>query len=60
MTVYELNRDQLTALKQDYWCKCHPVTYWGELAEIDELVSDAKICAEYADMIFCAEDFCAA
>ena len=60
MKVYELNRDQLTELKQDYWCKRHPVTYWGELAVIDELVSDAKVYAEYADMDFCAEDFCAA
>ena len=44
MTVSELNREQLTQLKGRYYEDNHPegVSY-GELADIDNLVTDIKI-----------------
>lgn len=60
MDVTKLRRDQLTELKRNYYChELHPdegVSY-GELAEIDCLVSDDTIFEEYADMDFSMDDF---
>ena len=58
MTIQELNRDQLEQLKQHYYEEMHPegVSY-GELAAIDELVSDAEIMEHFAGVEFVEEDF---
>ena len=61
MTVRELNRDQLIELKQAYLTQKldeqgEGISY-GELAEADELVSDAEIFEEYAGTDFVPDDF---
>ena len=58
MTVYELTREQLMQLKQAYYEEQHPegVSY-GELADIDELVTDEEIQAEYDGVMFGEDDF---
>lgn len=58
MTVYELTREQLMQLKQAYYEEQHPegVSY-GELADIDELVTDEEIQAEYDGIMFSEDDF---
>lgn len=59
MTVNELSRDQLQQLKQAYYMTKHEeqgVSY-GELADIDELVTDSEIIEEYAGVTFSADDF---
>lgn len=58
MSVKELNREQLTELKQNYYCNVlgNNVSY-GELADIDNLVSDNEIFEEYEHITFVAEDF---
>lgn len=61
MTIKELNREQLTAVKQNYYIQKQAengagVSY-GELATIDELVTDAEIFEEYAATIFTPDDF---
>ena len=60
MNVKELSRNQLTELKQNYYNDRHPegVSY-GELAGIDELVTDAEIFDEYAGTDFTEDDFAA-
>lgn len=61
MTVYELNRDQLTELKQNYYTQLldergeSPSQY--ELANIDDYVSDETIYKYYEDTYFSADDF---
>lgn len=58
MTVQELNREQLEQLKRQYYDDRHPegVSY-GELASIDELVSDAEIMEHFAGVEFVEDDF---
>lgn len=58
MTVYDLSRAQLIQLKAAYYDQQHPegVSY-GELAAVDDLVSDDTILAEYAGVDFVEEDF---
>jgi hypothetical protein len=58
MNVHELSREQLTQLKEHYYNDRHPegVSY-GELADIDELVSDDEVFTEYEDTIFVPDDF---
>ena len=60
MDVRELNREQLTELKQNYYChELHEdegVSY-GELAAIDELVSDEEVFEFYEGTSFCNDDF---
>ena len=60
MDVTKLRRDQLTELKCNYYChELHPdegVSY-GDLAEIDCLVSDDTIFEEYAGVDFSMDDF---
>ncbi len=57
MRVNELTRDQRTQLKQSYYCEHNENVSWGELAEIDALVSDDTINKEYAHTTFVEEDF---
>ena len=58
MTVYDLNRDQLTELKQHYYAeKTGEELSYGELAEIDDLVSDREVQEYYSDTSFVMDDF---
>lgn len=58
MTVYELNRDQLEELKQRYYMDhVNENPSYGELAEIDDLVSDEEVYEEYAGTDFVVDDF---
>jgi hypothetical protein len=58
MTVHDLNREQLTEIKERYYIDHHPdgVSY-GELADIDELVSDDEVFTEYEEIEFVPDDF---
>ena len=61
MTIQELNREQLTQVKQAYYMRKleeqgQGVSY-GELANINELVTDAEIFEAEAGTIFTSEDF---
>lgn len=58
MTVYDLNRDQLQQLKQQYWIERNdeePDYY--TLANIDDYVSDDEIYDWWGDTEFVPEDF---
>lgn len=59
LSVRDLNRDQLTQIKQTYYVMKHESTgtSYGELAAINELVSDAEIFKEYDGTIFYKDDF---
>lgn len=70
MTVYELTRDQLIQLKQNYmieladsgeFAEVMGVDYdapsWGELAWADDIIPDHVIFEHYADTIFVEDDF---
>ena len=59
MSVKELNREQLTELKQIYYCEEYIKNNasYGELADIDNLVSDNEIYEYYNDTMFVEEDF---
>ena len=61
MTVYDLNRDQLTEVKQrmlmeQYDLRGETPSY-GELADVDDLISDEEVYAEYAGTEFVPDDF---
>lgn len=63
MTTYELTRDQMIQLKQNYICEladeaCEQVSY-DDLANADELVPDALIHAYCDGTLFTADDFAA-
>ena len=57
MSVKELTREQLIELKQRYYTERNENVSYGELANIDNLVSDNEIFEEYGDITFVAEDF---
>lgn len=61
MTINELNREQLTQVKQKYYTDKQAEkgagVSWGELAQIDELVTDAEIIAEFSGVNFVPDDF---
>lgn len=57
MSVKELTREQLIELKQRYYTERNENVSYGELADIDNLVSDNEIFEEYGDITFVAEDF---
>ena len=58
MTAQELNRDQLIQLKARLYEDQHPegVSY-GELADVDDLISDAEAFDYFAGVVFVPEDF---
>ena len=58
MNVKELSRAQLLQLKANYYDDHHPegVSY-GELAEIDSLVSDEEVIEAYDGVNFVEDDF---
>ena len=60
MKVTELNKEELEELKQHYYCHVlheNDGVSYGELASINELVSDEEIFEYYSDTVFVAEDF---
>lgn len=58
MSVEELSREQLIELKQNYYCNVlNNNASYGELADIDNLVSDEEIFKEYSGVIFTNDDF---
>ena len=61
MKVTELTRDELTELKTRYYSDLlderGETPSYGELAQIDELVTDEEVYQEYADVDFVKEDF---
>ena len=58
MSVYELSREQLTELKQSYYCDLYDgkIT-WDEWACVDEFVSDEEVFAAYENTDFVNDDF---
>ena len=57
MNVYDLNEEQLTQLKQHYYTERNNNVSYGELACIDDLVSDEEVFEEYSNTFFVDEDF---
>ena len=59
LSVRQLDRDQLTKIKQAYYILKNESTgtSYGELAAINDLVSDAEIFTEYDGVIFYKDDF---
>lgn len=61
MTVHQLTPHQLEELKQTYLTQKNEAngegTSYGELADVDNLVSDEEIFAEYEDTDFVPDDF---
>lgn len=57
MTFKELNRNQIEQLKQRYYCDRNENVSYGELANIDELVTDREVEEEFGDITFTEEDF---
>ena len=61
MTINELNREQLTQVKQNYYTQKQAEkgkgVSWGELAQINDLVTDAEIIAEFSGVDFVPDDF---
>lgn len=60
MNVDELSSNQLTELKQLYYCdvvRADESVSLGELCDIDRLVSDEEVKEYYAGTHFAAEDF---
>ena len=57
MSVYELTRNQLIQLKQDYLCSTQKTTYMSDLADADILVSDKTIFDAYGHFNFTTDDF---
>ncbi|MBO7509942.1 MAG: hypothetical protein J6T35_02055 [Bacteroidales bacterium] len=71
MNVTDLNREQLTELKQNYLCQLadegmfaemlnvdYDAPSWGDLANADEIVPDDVIFEHYRDSDFVEDDFC--
>ena len=61
MSITDLNREQLTELKQAYLTELLDrdglEPSWGELADADRLIPDAEIFEAYEGFIFSPGDF---
>ena len=57
MTVYDLNRDELTMLKQQYLQEKQGNISYEELAFIDDYVSDDEVYTAYTGVQFSVDDF---
>lgn len=61
MKVTELNKDQLTELKERFYtekqAKLGNGVSYGELANIDNLITNDEIMQEYDDTTFSNDDF---
>lgn len=61
MTVYELNNEQLQQVKVNYYTNDldepnGPLSY-GDLLDIDDIVSDDEVYEAYAGVVFTEDDF---
>lgn len=56
-TVFELTREELTEVKTRYYCETNDNVSWGEIANIDEIVTDEEIFEEYSEYFFVDDDF---
>ena len=57
MRVQELNENQLEELKERYYIEKNENVSYGELADINNLVSNEEIFREYEHINFVEEDF---
>lgn len=57
MKLNELNDYQIHQLKIGYYTNIHGNISYGEMADIDELVSMDELEAEYGDVDFVNDDF---
>ena len=57
MSVYELSKNQLIELKQNYLCEVQKNVSYGELCDADNIVSDEEIFQTYSCTDFSSEDF---
>ena len=57
MSVYELSKNQLIELKQNYLCVVQKNVSYGELCDADNIVSDEEIFSEYGNVEFSKDDF---
>lgn len=57
MGVRDLSSTELRQLKETYYTEKHDAVSFGELANIDSLVSDEEVFEAYADTYFVKEDF---
>lgn len=57
MSVYELSKNQLIELKQNYLCEVQKNVSYGELCNADNIVSDEEIFQAYSCVDFSSEDF---
>lgn len=57
MTVRELNHEQMVELKIRYYGDRNPDMSYGEIAAIDNLVSDEQMYKEYVGIEFTDDDF---
>ena len=57
MSVYELSKNQLIELKQNYLCEVQKNVSYGELCDADNIISDEEIFQAYSCMDFSSEDF---
>lgn len=57
MTTYDLTRDQLVYLKESYLCETRLRVSYSELADADNIVSDAALHDYYKGVTFTPDDF---
>ena len=57
MSVYELSKNQLIELKQNYLCEVQKNVSYGELCDADNMISDEEIFNEYGNVEFSEDDF---
>lgn len=57
MSVYELSKNQLIELKQNYLCEVQKNVSYGELCDADNIISDKEIFQTYSCTDFSSEDF---
>ena len=57
MSVYELSKNQLIELKQNYLCEVQKNVSYGELCDADNIISDEEIFQAYGCTDFSSEDF---
>ena len=57
MSVYELSKNQLIELKQNYLCEVQKNVSYGELCDADNIISDEEIFNEYGNVEFSEDEF---
>ena len=57
MSVYELSKNQLIELKQNYLCEVQKNVSYRELCDADNIISDEEIFQTYSCTDFSSEDF---